>query len=471
MRQVAIVCALILSVTAGGQALASSIHLSSTPAPGKASKRERPRRPTRKTGRRHTTRNVLNAVAAKPGASLLGDRDVESRIDSNQAGSAEAFPFTDQASGSVSSLVVYVDSHSRATALVAGLYSDAGGHPGSLITVGSSADPRRGAWDTVRVGSTALTSGQRYWLAILGRGGALYFRDRSPGPCSGQISSVASLTTLPAPWKPGLASPGCPLSAYVAGSFGTTASAPAGSPPSTPAAPATITVPADTTPPADFSQPPAILPPIDVLPPTISGTLVDGQTLTASTGTWIDSPDSYSYQWQACDASGSNCSDIAGAVGNTYRTTSSASTSPSSSATRRTRRTTRSTPATRRTGCASPRARTRAGAPSPTCACSSASAARRSWPAASTRAARTRSASTSRSRRGRPSSATRSTAGRPPTRRSARSPRRSGGRRCTRACSASCTRRPGRRCAGRARRPRTWSGASPRCETTGEREG
>ena len=323
MRQVAIVCALILSVTAGGQALASSIHLSSTPAPGKASKRERPRRPTRKTGRRHTTRNVLNAVAAKPGASLLGDRDVESRIDSNQAGSAEAFPFTDQASGSVSSLVVYVDSHSRATALVAGLYSDAGGHPGSLITVGSSADPRRGAWDTVRVGSTALTSGQRYWLAILGRGGALYFRDRSPGPCSGQISSVASLTTLPAPWKPGLASPGCPLSAYVAGSFGTTASAPAGSPPSTPAAPATITVPADTTPPADFSQPPAILPPIDVLPPTISGTLVDGQTLTASTGTWIDSPDSYSYQWQACDASGSNCSDIAGAVGNTYTLTDS----------------------------------------------------------------------------------------------------------------------------------------------------
>jgi hypothetical protein len=59
--------------------------------------------------------------------------------------------------------------------------------------------------------------------------------------------------------------------------------------------------------------------PANTSPPTISGTPQDGQTLTASSGTWSGTePLSFSYQWQRCNATGGNCIDIAGAIGKAY---------------------------------------------------------------------------------------------------------------------------------------------------------
>jgi hypothetical protein len=66
---------------------------------------------------------------------------------------------------------------------------------------------------------------------------------------------------------------------------------------------------------------PITLPPLNTSPPTISGTPVQGDTLTASPGSWADSPTSYSYQWQDCDSL--LCSNISGATGSAYTLQSS----------------------------------------------------------------------------------------------------------------------------------------------------
>lgn len=65
----------------------------------------------------------------------------------------------------------------------------------------------------------------------------------------------------------------------------------------------------------------AALSPASTSAPTVSGTAQQGQTLTASPGTWTNTPTAYAYQWQHCDASGANCTDVAGASGSTYAVT------------------------------------------------------------------------------------------------------------------------------------------------------
>ena len=64
-------------------------------------------------------------------------------------------------------------------------------------------------------------------------------------------------------------------------------------------------------------------PPANTSPPTIAGTAQQGQTLTASPGTWSGTqPINYAYQWQRCDSSGANCNPIGGATSTTYTLTS-----------------------------------------------------------------------------------------------------------------------------------------------------
>jgi hypothetical protein len=63
-------------------------------------------------------------------------------------------------------------------------------------------------------------------------------------------------------------------------------------------------------------------PPANTSPPTISGTAEQGQRLSASAGSWSNSPTSYAYQWQDC-SSASSCSNIGGATASSYTLQSS----------------------------------------------------------------------------------------------------------------------------------------------------
>jgi uncharacterized repeat protein (TIGR01451 family) len=58
--------------------------------------------------------------------------------------------------------------------------------------------------------------------------------------------------------------------------------------------------------------------PVDTTPPAISGTLGQGQLLTASNGQWTPSPTGFSYQWEQCDSAGNNCANIGTATTGNY---------------------------------------------------------------------------------------------------------------------------------------------------------
>ncbi len=52
--------------------------------------------------------------------------------------------------------------------------------------------------------------------------------------------------------------------------------------------------------------------------PGITGTMRDGQLLTAHNGAWTGSPTSFAYDWQRCDDQGGGCTAIAGATSKEY---------------------------------------------------------------------------------------------------------------------------------------------------------
>jgi Domain of unknown function (DUF4082) len=136
---------------------------------------------------------TFSTVPQAAGTLLIGDQTIYAAVDSNAAGHAEAFRATASASGTVTSLGVYVDPSSKASSMVAGLYADNGGTPGNLLTQGQLAHPAAG-WNTVTVPAVNVTGGTVYWIAVLAPSGAgtLAFRDNG----SNAIRSEERFTAL-----------------------------------------------------------------------------------------------------------------------------------------------------------------------------------------------------------------------------------------------------------------------------------
>ena len=68
---------------------------------------------------------------------------------------------------------------------------------------------------------------------------------------------------------------------------------------------------------SDPSDAPGESPPANVSPPTISGTPLVGETLTGTRGEWTGPSETYAYQWERCDLTGT-CTAIDGEAGTTY---------------------------------------------------------------------------------------------------------------------------------------------------------
>ncbi len=148
---------------------------------------------------------------------LLGDRQRERSVASVRRGRARAFRFTAARSGTARKVSLYVAGGTRASRALVALYSNASGRPGQLLTTGSRRRPARRAWNTIAVRSVSLVAGRTYWLAVLGAGGALSYRERARGPCSSSAAAQRHLAAFPKRWTSDGSSRGCPISAYVLG--------------------------------------------------------------------------------------------------------------------------------------------------------------------------------------------------------------------------------------------------------------
>jgi hypothetical protein len=158
----------------------------------------------------------------QPGApGVVGEQHVQPDSNpANPAGIAEAYSTTATSGDTIENIRVYVDSATTADTLFAGIYSDNDGHPGRLLAGGSIDGPVTDAWNTVAVPAQHVAAGTTYWIAVLGGGGQLAYRDRccsvtGTGPT--ETEANRSLTDLPVKWTTGIVYDDGPMSAYASG--------------------------------------------------------------------------------------------------------------------------------------------------------------------------------------------------------------------------------------------------------------
>jgi hypothetical protein len=275
---------------------------------------------------------------------LLGDARVEPLRYALAPGRSEAFRLRARTAGRLGALQLYVGDASTARSVLVGLYSDAHGRPGALLANGSASTAGSAGWRTVPLlPASRVTAGGHYWLTLLAEGGTLDYRARRHGRCPRAVSLRTNLSALPATASAARIRrhAHCPISAYATAASASAPGAPVllsapaivASPPGTnplsPGAPLTPAAPLTTPSPQETAEKerereeapheePAPIAPANSNLPTVGGSLVEGDVLTSTRGTWSGNPTSYAYRWQDCNASGANCASIAGATKTSY---------------------------------------------------------------------------------------------------------------------------------------------------------
>jgi lysophospholipase L1-like esterase len=227
-------------------------------------------------------------TASSGGGATFGETSVGTLTDSGAAGYLDVSgPYTLGSSGSLTTLTAYLAGGSVVSRLRGVVYVDAGGAPGALAGATpevSVAAGRAGGWLDLPFASPLALPPGRYWLGYwYADSSSRHFYATAAG-AERYARAVYSSTGSPPASFGSASSSSSSYSLYAT----YTASGGGGSPPA------------------------------NTAPPTISGMAQQGQTLTAAPGTWTNSPTSYAYQWQDCDASGAGCNAIGGATGATF---------------------------------------------------------------------------------------------------------------------------------------------------------
>jgi hypothetical protein len=196
-------------------------------------------------------------------------------------------PYTLASSSSLVKLSGYLQGGSSAQPMRAVVYADSAGRPGALVAVSVEVTVQAGAvtgWVDFPVSGSPVLAAGKYWLGYwYGASSAQEFYDTVSGGGRYAPAVYSSTGSPPGSWPAGGSGDSIAFSLY-----------------------ATL---GSVTPPS---------PPGNTGLPVVSGQAVQGQTLSASQGSWSNSPTGFAYQWQRCDSSGNGCQPVAGATASTY---------------------------------------------------------------------------------------------------------------------------------------------------------
>jgi len=150
---------------------------------------------------------------------ILGSADIQPFVDSNRAGTAEAFHYIAAGTGAATELNLYVDESNEARRIAVGVYADRAGRPGRLLARGRLTNVTNGEWNTIPINTIQVAAGEEYWIALMSprRAGTLRFRDLPDGD-GGPTSlshGMGMRRDLPHRWRAGHAFANSPASAYL----------------------------------------------------------------------------------------------------------------------------------------------------------------------------------------------------------------------------------------------------------------